>query len=90
MVLPNVGIVSAAASATNPLLPTWWEVLVPVLALLAVVAAVAALVSLARWAKNLSGGAVVAWALFIAFLPLLGSALWFVARFRQGRPASAT
>lgn len=68
----------------------WWEALVPVLALLAMVAAVAALVSLMRRAKNLSGGAVVAWALFIAFLPLLGSALWFVARFRQGRTASAT
>lgn len=65
--------------AANPLLPAAYDIAWSVIVALVMVLTVVALTVLVRSARQLTAGWALAWALFILFVPVVGSALWLTA-----------
>lgn len=70
----------------NPLVPTVLDGVLMAVGLAALLVALAAFVSLIRCATT-SGWRLLAWALVVLLVPIVGPAAWFVAQHRE-RPAA--
>ncbi|MFV0286306.1 MAG: PLD nuclease N-terminal domain-containing protein [Demequina sp.] len=71
----------------NPLIPTTYDVVWPVLAAAVLVVTISAAVSVVRHQRVLSSLATAVWLLVILCAPLLGGIAWFLAGRRQAQDA---
>ena len=72
----------AEKSTMNPLVPTALDGVLMAVSLVALFLALAAFISLMR-SGSTSGRHLIAWTLVVLFVPIIGPAMWFIARRRE-------